>query len=145
MLPSMTDHMDSSTRRLPTSDPLFEVGTARSVRAFHIMPGMPGPEGELHSHDYRIDVVVRRGELADGMVCDLDVLDAALEQVIDAVADENLEKIRPEEHDAVTVEVFARWVHDTLAEPVRAAGGEHLTVRVWESEVAYGGYAGALQ
>jgi 6-pyruvoyl-tetrahydropterin synthase len=106
---------------------------------------MPGPEGELHPHDYRIDVVVRRAELADGMVCDLDVLDAALAQVVDTVADENLEKIRPEEHDAVTVEVFARWVHATLAEPVRAAGGDHLTVRVWESEVAYGGYAAALR
>jgi len=114
------------------TDPVFEVGTARSVRAFHIMPGMPGPEGELHAHDYRIDIEVRRAELADGMVCDLDVLDAALE------------KIRPTDADAVTVEVFARWVHDTLAEPVRSAGGEYLLVRVWENDVAYGGYAAAL-
>lgn len=126
------------------TDPVFEVGTARSVRAFHVMPGMPGPEGELHSHDYRIDIVVRRAELADGMVCDLDVLDAALEKLVDTVADEDLEKIRPADADAVTVEVFARWVHDTLAEPVRSAGGEHLLVRVWENDVAYGGYAAAL-
>jgi 6-pyruvoyl-tetrahydropterin synthase len=126
------------------SDPVFEVGTAKTVHALHVMPGMPGPEGTLHAHDYRIEVVVRRAELADGMVCDLDLLDAALAKVVDTVADENLEKIRPDGVDAVTVEVFAQWVHGVLAEPVRAAGGEHLTIRVWESDVAYGGYAAAL-
>ena len=140
----MTDGPDLSTQRWSMSDPAFEVGTAKSVRAFHIMPGMPGPEGTLHSHDYRVEVIVRRVELADGMVCDLDVLDAALAKAVDTVAGQNLERIRPDDVDAVTVEVFAQWVHGELAEPVRAAGGEHLTIRVWESDVAYGGYAAAL-
>jgi hypothetical protein len=59
-----------------------EVGLSRSVRAFHIMPGMPGPEGELHDHDYRIEVVVDREQLDErGMVCDLDVLEAALTEL----------------------------------------------------------------
>lgn len=125
-------------------EPAFEVGTAASVRAFHVMPGMPGPEGTLHSHDYRIDVIVRRATLADGMVCDLDVLDGALARVVDTVAGEDLDTIRPEGVDAVTVEVFAKWVHDVLREAVGGAGGEHLTVRVWESDVAYGAYAADL-
>lgn len=52
----------------------FEVGSAVSLRAFHCMP-VEGPEGELHSHDYRIKVVGSRRQLdARGMVCDLDVL-----------------------------------------------------------------------
>jgi len=56
-----------------------EVGLSRGVRAFHIMPGLPGPEGQLHDHDYRIEIVVDREQLDDrGMVCDLDVLEAAL-------------------------------------------------------------------
>ena len=42
--------------------------------------------------------------------------------------------------EAVTVEVFARWVHDTLSPAVAAAGGETLAVRVWETPVAFGGY-----
>ena len=38
------------------------------------------PEGELHAHDYRFDVVVARGELDEhGMVCDLDVLRATMQ------------------------------------------------------------------
>ena len=28
------------------------------MRALHVMPDVEGPEGELHTHDYRIEVVV---------------------------------------------------------------------------------------
>src|ERR1700735_2397449 len=122
-----------------------EVGLSRSVRAFHIMPGMPGPEGELHDHDYRIEVVVDRDQLDErGMVCDLDVLEAALTELTSRVDGRNLEEIRPAEAEAVTVEVFARWVHDTLSPTVLAAGGETLAVRVWETPVAFGGYRARL-
>lgn len=119
-----------------------EVGLSRSVRAFHVMPGMPGPEGELHDHDYRIEVVIDRDQLDDrGMVCDLDVLEAALGELAGKVEGRNLhEEIRPPQAEAVTVEVFARWVHDSLAPVVAAQGGETLSVRVWENPVAFGGY-----
>src|ERR1700752_2522383 len=119
----------------------FEVGLSRSVRASHIMPGMPGPEGQLHEHDYRLEVVVDRGQLDDrGMVCDLDVLEAALTELTGRVEGRNLEEIRPAGAEAVTGEVFARWVHDTLSPAVAAAGGERMAVRVWETPVAFGGY-----
>jgi 6-pyruvoyltetrahydropterin/6-carboxytetrahydropterin synthase len=118
-----------------------EVGLSRGVRAFHIMPGMPGPEGELHAHDYRIEIVVDREQLDDrGMVCDLDVLEAALTRLTDRIEGRNLEEIQPAGAEAVTVEVFARWVHDTLSPTVAAQGGETLAVRVWENPVAFGGY-----
>jgi len=119
----------------------YEVGLSRSVNAFHIMPGMPGPEGELHDHDYRIEIVVYREQLDKrGMVCDLDVLEAALTELTGRIDGRNLEEIRPAEAEAVTVEVFARWVHDSLAPAVAVGGGDTLAVRVWETPVAFGGY-----
>jgi 6-pyruvoyltetrahydropterin/6-carboxytetrahydropterin synthase len=124
---------------------VYEVGTAATVRAFHVMPDMEGPEGELHAHDYRLDVVVRRAGLSpEGWVCDLDMLDAALADITRQLDGADLEKIRPPEAPAVTVEIFARWLHATLAGPVAAAGGEDLAVRVWESPVAFGGFAAPL-
>src|SRR6202161_1035431 len=117
-----------------------EVGLTRTVRAFHIRPGLPGPEGQLHDHDYRIDIVVDREQLdGRGMVCDLDVLEAALTELTGRVDGRNLEEIRPAEAEAVTVEVFARWVHDSLSPTVLAAGGETLAVRGWETAGAFGG------
>jgi 6-pyruvoyltetrahydropterin/6-carboxytetrahydropterin synthase len=119
----------------------YEVGLTRAVRAFHVMPGLPGPEGQLHHHDYRIEIVVDREQLDDrAMVCDLDMLEAAVTKLMERIEGRNLEEIRPADAEAVTVEVFARWVHDTLAPAVATPGGETLSVRVWETPVAFGGY-----
>lgn len=125
--------------------PEYEVGTWSSVRAFHRFPGAEGAEAELHPHDYRVEVVVGRTELDyRGMVCDLDVLEAALSEVVKRVEGIDLEAIRPASADAVTVEIFARWAHAALAEPLRREGAESLSVRVWESETAFGGYRAPL-
>lgn len=119
------------------------VGTAVEVRAFHVMPDVEGPEGELHSHDYRIEVDVKRERLDErGMVCDLDVLDAALAATAETVRDRNLEIIRPPDMIAVTVEVFARWAYDQIVAALGDVDDGQLTVRIWESAEAYGGYQG---
>jgi 6-pyruvoyl-tetrahydropterin synthase len=123
----------------------YEVGLGRTVRAFHVMPGMAGPEGQRHHHDYRIEVVVTRQELDDrGMVCDLDLLEEALGGLTARIEDKDLEDvIQPPGGQPVTVEVFARWAHQTLAEAVRKAGAETLGLRVWETPAAFGGYRAA--
>jgi 6-pyruvoyl-tetrahydropterin synthase len=120
----------------------YEVGLRRMVRAFHVMPGMPGPEGQRHHHDYKIAVTVERRELDErGMVCDLDLLEEALAGLVARIEGKDLEDaIQPPETTGVTVEVFAQWAHRTLADVVRKAGGETLGLRVWESPTAFGGY-----
>jgi 6-pyruvoyltetrahydropterin/6-carboxytetrahydropterin synthase len=122
---------------------VYETGTALGVRAFHVMPGMPPPEGERHSHDYRLDVVVRRDDLDErGMVVDLDVLEEALRAAATQVDGADLDTVV--DAPAVTVEVFARWLHDQLAAALGSLPGVTLAVRVWESPVAFGGYTSAL-
>ena len=124
---------------------MFQVGTAIEFNAQHIMPGVEGPEGELHSHDYRLDVVVERADLDDrGMVCDLDLLEAALARIDSIVSGNNLEVIRPADAEAVTVEVFARWAHDFLADAIGDTGAQSLSVRVWENSMSFGGFSGQL-
>jgi len=118
----------------------YEVGASVSFRALHRMP-VEGPEGEVHAHDYRIDVVVARESLdGDGMVIDLDRLDGELRAIGTELADRDLEAIRPADADAVTVEVFARWTHGRLEPLVHEAGGGEVSVRVYESAAAFGGY-----
>lgn len=119
----------------------YEVGSSVTVRASHRMPDAPPPEDEPHEHDYRIDVVIERADLDPaGMVCDLDLVNAALRQVAGRLDGADLDGIRPHDRPAVTVEVLAAWVHATLAPEVRSAGGEGLAVRVWESSEEFGGY-----
>jgi 6-pyruvoyltetrahydropterin/6-carboxytetrahydropterin synthase len=122
----------------------FEVGTGAALRAIHRMPWMEGPEGEPHAHDYRIELIVGRAELDErGMVCDLDVLDGALREVVGRLDGQDLDAI-VEDVEAVTVEVLARWLHGELRAPVARAGAESLVVRVWESPDAFGGYRGPV-
>jgi len=124
---------------------MYQVGTAIEFDAQHIMPGVEGPEGVLHSHDYRLEVVIEREKLDDrGMVCDLDVLEAVLQKIDGIVRGQNLEVIRPVDAEAVTVEVFARWAHDFLAEEIRGSGADNLAVRVWENTLSFGGYSDQL-
>lgn len=119
----------------------FEVGTSAALRALHRIPWLPPPEGDLHAHDYRVEVVVERETLdGRGMVCDLDVVDAALREAVAELDGKNLDSIRPPEAEAVTVEILARWFHARLEDAIRATGGEELAVRVWESSTAFGGY-----
>jgi 6-pyruvoyltetrahydropterin/6-carboxytetrahydropterin synthase len=122
----------------------YEVGSSITVTALHQLP-VEGPEGELHPHDYRIDVVVgRRGLDEHGMVCDLDALRAALQEIAARIDGKDLEAIRPPAAESVTVEVLARWTHESLVPTLRQAGGDTLAVRVYETDSDFGGYAGPV-
>jgi 6-pyruvoyltetrahydropterin/6-carboxytetrahydropterin synthase len=118
----------------------FEAGTVASVRASHVMPGFPPPEGELHAHDYRIEVTVERDDLDDaGMVVDLDALRDALGSATSEVSGVDLnEHLRAAQ---VTVERFARWMHGRILDGLGDVPGGTLRVRVWEAPDAFGGYS----
>jgi 6-pyruvoyltetrahydropterin/6-carboxytetrahydropterin synthase len=119
----------------------FEVGTSAGLRARHRIPWLPPPEGDLHEHDYRVEVVVAREALdVRGMVCDLDIVEAALREAVAELDGKDLDSIRPPEAEAVTVEILAFWFHARLGDAIHAAGGEDLAIRVWESPTAFGGY-----
>jgi 6-pyruvoyltetrahydropterin/6-carboxytetrahydropterin synthase len=123
----------------------FEVGASSDLRALHRIPWLPPPEGLLHAHDYRVEVIIERATLdGRGMVCDLEVVEVALRQAVAELEGKDLDSIRPPETEAVTVEILARWFHARLADPIRAVGGEALAVRVWESPTAFGGYRARL-
>lgn len=119
----------------------FEVGASSPLRAIHRLPWGTEAERQPHEHDYRIEVVVESDGVDErGVVCDLDVLRAGLDDVLGRLEGRDLDEIRPEDADGVTVELLARWLHGSLAETVRRAGGEALAIRVWEAPDAFGGY-----
>ena len=119
----------------------FEVGASMPLRAFHRLPWAEGAEAEPHAHEYRVEVVVERGGLDDrGMVVDLDVLQAALAEVVGGLEGQDLdERVAPTDAEAVTVEILARWLHGRLRGPIGRAGADALVVRVWEAPDACGG------
>jgi 6-pyruvoyl-tetrahydropterin synthase len=125
----------------------FQVGTSVPFRAIHRLPWSEGSEREAHEHDYRIDVVVERPHLDEfGVVVNLDLVHDALEALVARLDGHDLdEAIAVGQAPGVTVEVLARWLHRELAEALRGVGASGLSVRVWETPDAFGGYAAALE
>jgi 6-pyruvoyltetrahydropterin/6-carboxytetrahydropterin synthase len=119
----------------------FEVGASKPLRALHRLPWGTEAERQPHVHDYTVEIVVESDRLDDrGVVCDLDVLRAGLDDVLARLDGRDLDDIRPADADGVTVELLARWLHGALVDVVRRAGGEMLAIRVWEAPDAFGGY-----
>jgi 6-pyruvoyltetrahydropterin/6-carboxytetrahydropterin synthase len=122
----------------------YAVGIIDAVRARHVMPGLPLPEGAPHDHEYRIEVSVERTSLDEaGMVVDIDVLRRALAAIADRMAGADLGEVL-EMDDAVTVERLARWLHARLAQALGSLHEAEMTVRVWEGPDAFGAYRDAL-
>ena len=122
------------------------MGARAWLSAPHRIPSATGAEAEPQAPAYLIEVVVVRNELDErGMVCDLDVLQPALAGVLGRVEGNALDPIvRLGEVDAVTVEVLAAWLHGELAVSLAGTGAQQLSLRVWESETAFGGYSAPL-
>jgi len=124
---------------------MYEAGVVAHFDAQHVMHGMEGPEGILHSHDYRIDVTASRAALDElGMVLDLDILQAAVDDVVTRIKGRNLDDIvTPRDSESVTVEALAFWIHGEMARAIADTGVETLHVRAWETDDAFGGYGAA--
>jgi 6-pyruvoyltetrahydropterin/6-carboxytetrahydropterin synthase len=118
----------------------YAVGVVGTVRARHVMPGLPLPEGAPHDHDYRVEVSVDRTSLDEaGMVVDIDVLRGALAAVTDGMTGADLGEVL-ETDEAVTVERLARWLHARLALALGSLHEGEMAVRVWEGPDAFGAY-----
>ena len=76
------------------------------------------------------------------MVCDLDIVTRCLADAAHRLRDRDLAEVC--ETPVVTVEVLAAWIHAQLVSPFRNDGAEFLSVRVWESDDAFGGIRARL-
>lgn len=105
----------------------------------------PGPEGEIHSHHYELEVRCQGPELNEyGYLLDIDELTAAIDAVEERYRDELLNDREAFEGLNPSVEHFARIVADRLAADLDSPGVETLTVRLHEDEIAWASYERSL-
>ena len=70
---------------------MYEVGVARTFHAAHQLEESP-TGGDHHEHDYRVEAIVRGGELqANGMLLNLDALGAAADECLKELESTELE------------------------------------------------------
>lgn len=120
----------------------YSVGVNRDFIARHFLVGGDfGPEGELHSHHYRVEIVVE-GERLDehDFLVDIVRVKESVGHLVERFRESTLNEL-PELDGRnpgceAFAEVFATGVRKTL-EDAPGAPLSALTVKVWEDEEAW--------
>lgn len=132
---------------------MFSVTVRDHLMVAHSLRGeVFGPAQRLHGATYVVDATFERPELdSDGIVVDIALAAAELNELVGALSYQNLDD-RPEfEGVNTTTEYLARVIADGLADRVKegrlgdgAAGLTGLQVQLRESHIAWAGYRRAL-
>jgi 6-pyruvoyltetrahydropterin/6-carboxytetrahydropterin synthase len=105
----------------------------------------PGPEGDLHSHAFTLELRFSGPELDEyGYLVDIDELEAVLDDLLARYRDATLNDLPEFAGENPSVENFARHVADRVVDDADVSGPESLTVRLWEDETAWAAYETAL-
>jgi 6-pyruvoyltetrahydropterin/6-carboxytetrahydropterin synthase len=106
----------------------------------------PGPEGEVHSHEFTAEVEFAAPELGEyGYLVDIDAVEAVLDDLEDRYRDALLNDLPEFEGENPSVERFATYFGDRLAEGLSDPTPTRLTVRLWEDDLAWASHERALR
>lgn len=121
---------------------MYSVTVRRSLIAQHYLTVPdPGPEGELHSHRFELEVTFEGPTLNEfGYLVDIDAVKAALDGIEERYADATLNDQPAFEGRNPSVEHFSRIVAERLRESAAPENPESLRVRVWEDGEAAAAY-----
>ncbi|WP_218827775.1 6-pyruvoyl trahydropterin synthase family protein [Halorubrum halodurans] len=125
---------------------MYTVRVSRRFIAQHFLTVPdPGPEGELHSHRFEVDVAVAGPELNEhDYLVDIDELAGRVDELVDEYADATLNDRPRFEGYNPSVERFARVFCERLLEGIGTDGIETATVTMWEDEAAAASYETAV-
>lgn len=120
----------------------YRVSVERSFIAQHFLTvPNPGPEGELHSHQFRLQVTFSGDGLNEyGYLVDIDAIKEAIDAIVDTYGDETLNELPPFSGLNPSVEHFSRIVCEEILESTAVDVPTQITVRLWEDDEAYASF-----
>lgn len=125
----------------------YELTVTREVIAQHYLTVPdPGPEGELHSHQFVLEVQFAGPSLDEyGYLVDIDAVNEILDDVEARYRDAVLNDLPEFEDLNPSVERFAENVADRIESALADPNPTHLTVRIWEDEEAWASHGRPLE
>lgn len=118
----------------------FALGVRRELVARHYLVGGDfGPEGEPHSHHYRIEVVLESDRLDQhGFLLDIVAVKKALDEKVTRYRDATLNELPEFDGENTSCETFSRVLAEGLDAELSDSALTALSVKVWEDENAWG-------
>lgn len=125
---------------------MYTLSITRDFTAQHFLVGGDwGPENDLHSHDYRLELRIQGVALdAHGYLLDIVDLEAQLEALIARYRGQTLNSLPEFEGLNPSIEHFARLICMALASHLEAPNLKQIEVRVWEDDIAWASYQNPL-
>ena len=121
---------------------MYTVAVKRDFIAQHYLIGGDwGPENDLHSHHYFIEVQLH-GRTLDphGYLVDIVDIEANLDMLIAEYRDQTLNEMPAFAGLNPSIEHFSRILCETLAGRIQANTLNAITIQLWENEIAWASY-----
>ncbi|MCA9972658.1 MAG: 6-carboxytetrahydropterin synthase [Anaerolineales bacterium] len=121
---------------------MYTVAVTRDFVAQHFLIGGDwGAENEWHSHHYRLEVQLSGPRLdPHGYLVDIVDIERHLDALVAAYRDQTLNDLPDFAGLNPSIEHFARIACHALAARIQAPTLSHITVRLWENEIAWASY-----
>ena len=121
---------------------MYALGLERSFVAQHFLVGGDwGPENDLHSHSYKVEIRLEGQELNEhGYLVDIVRLEDHINSLIERYRNLTLNDSAEFAGLNPSIENFARILCLAFAAPYEGTNIKILTLRLWEDEIAWAEY-----
>lgn len=121
---------------------MYTVSVKRDFIGQHYLVGGDwGPENELNSHHYAIEVMLEGPELDEhGYLVDIVDITTNLEALVDRYRDRTLNDFEEFEGLNPSIEHFSRIACESLAGAIKTKGLSAVTVKMYEDADAWASY-----
>lgn len=121
---------------------MYTVAVQRNFISQHqLIGGDWGPENDLHSHHYIVELQLHGNELdRHGYMVDIVDIENHLDDLVSAYRDRTLNKLAEFDGLNPSIEHFARILCQAMDKRIRAGNVHALTVKIWENEIAWAAY-----
>ena len=121
---------------------MYQVAVARDFIAQHYLIGGDwGAENELHSHHYKIELILKGSKLDQhSYLVDIVDIESALDALVERYRDHTLNDLPEFAGVNPSIEWFARLLCQSLADHIQAPNLTAITVKLWENTIAWASY-----
>ena len=121
---------------------MYTISIQRDFIAQHYLVGGDwGVENELHSHHYKIEVMLEGEDLDQhGYLIDLIDVETQLDAMIARYRDKTLNDLPPLEGVNPSIERFCRLLCEELNEALYAPNITAISIKLWENTIAWAAY-----
>ena len=121
---------------------MYTVAVKRDFVAQHYLIGGDwGPENDLHSHHYAVEVQLHGDKLDQhGYLVDIVDIESNLDALVAEYRDKALNDLPAFKDLNPSIEHYSRIFCQQLAERIKAETLLGMTVQIWENEIAWASY-----